>query len=55
MKPPEWTIVSDFYRLWRGDEHHRPTEKELTQARSEIGHTKTKALIQLVIKQLKTN
>ncbi|MBI3465133.1 MAG: hypothetical protein HY000_19060 [Planctomycetes bacterium] len=56
LKPPEHLIVADFYRLWSGDERHRPTTKELAQARELIehtGHAKAKALIPLVVKRMK--
>jgi hypothetical protein len=57
LKPPQWTIVVDFYRLWSGRENHRPTKKELEQARVLIdqhGASKLKALIQLAVKRMKT-
>jgi hypothetical protein len=56
LRPPEWLIVTDFYRLWLKQENHRPTKKELVQARELIalhGQTKLKALIQLVVKRMR--
>lgn len=56
LKPPEWGIVSDFYRLWAGDDSRRPTPKELTQAReliTEHGQAKAKALIPLAVARMK--
>jgi hypothetical protein len=56
LKPPQWTIVVDFYRLWSGRENHRPTKKELEQAGALIdqyGVSKLKALIALAIKRMK--
>ncbi len=29
LKPPEWTVVVDFHRLWTGQEPRRPTRGEL--------------------------
>jgi hypothetical protein len=56
LRPPEWTIVADFYRLWSKQKDHRPTRKELTLARGLVeqhGQAKAKVLIQLVVKRLK--
>jgi hypothetical protein len=56
LKPPEWGIVADFYKLWADNTTHRPTAKELQQARELIdahGQTKAKALIPLVVNRLK--
>lgn len=56
LKPPEWGIVSDFYRLWAGQENPRPTTKELGQARTLIeryGATKAKALVPWVVERLR--
>jgi hypothetical protein len=56
LKPPEWTAVVDFYRLWSGREDHRPTKKELEQARvllAQHGPGKLKALIQLAVRRMK--
>jgi hypothetical protein len=56
LKGPEWTLVTDFYRLWAGSTNSRPTNKELEQAAELIaqhGQTKAKALIPLVVKRLK--
>lgn len=57
LKPPEWTIVADFYRLWTGSETHRPTRGELELARellAQHGPAKLKSLIQLAVKRMKT-
>src|SRR5262249_42898877 len=57
LKPPEWTVVTDFYRLWSGSEGHRPTKKELEQARAMVdqhGLVKARALIQLAVKRMKS-
>lgn len=56
LKPPEWTVVADFYRLWAGLDAYRPTRRELEQARALLeqhGPAKTRALIQMVVKRLK--
>ena len=56
LKPPEWMIVTDFYRLWAGQETHRPTKKELEQAQamiSQYGQGKVKSLIGLVVKKMR--
>ena len=55
-RPAEWLLVADFYRLWTGTETHRPTKRELDQARDLIarhGQAKAKAVIHLVVKRLK--
>jgi hypothetical protein len=57
LKPPEWSIVTDFYRQWTGDENHRPTKKELEQAKLMIeqhGPKKAKDLIGRVVVKLKS-
>jgi hypothetical protein len=57
LKPPEWTIVGEFYRLWSGTETHRPTKNELEQARGLVeqhGPKKAKDLISRVVARLKT-
>lgn len=56
LKPPEWTLVVDFYRLWAGLDAYRPTRRELEQARAlleQYGPTKLRALLQIVVKRLK--
>jgi hypothetical protein len=56
LKTPEWAIVADFYRLWSGREDHRPTKKELGQARELIdrhGQGGARALVQLAVKKLR--
>jgi len=56
LKPAEWGLVADFYRLWTGTSHARPTPRELAQAREVIvahGEAKAKRLIPLVVKRLK--
>ena len=56
LRPPEWQLVADFYRLWSDDTNPRPTNKELQQARGYIeqyGTRKAKALIPLVTKRLR--
>lgn len=58
IKPPEWTLVSDFYRLWTGDTRHRPTPKEMDQAGgliTEHGPAKAKNLISHLVKRLKVD
>jgi hypothetical protein len=58
LQPPEWTIVGDFYRLWEGKEGHRPTRKELEQARQMIeqyGPKKARDVIARVVKRLETH
>lgn len=55
-KPPEWLIVTDFYRLWSGQENQRPTKSELGQARELIerhGQTKARSLVQFAIKKMR--
>lgn len=56
LRSPEWLLVTDFYRLWAGQENCRPTKKELEQARemtAQHGQTKAKALIPFLVKRLK--
>lgn len=56
VKPPEWSLVADFYRLWTGEARHRPTAKELAQAKGlleEHGVVKAKNLIERVVKRMK--
>jgi len=57
IKPPEWTVVAEFYRLWSGRELARPTRKELETARGLLvqhSPAKLKALIALAVKRMKT-
>jgi hypothetical protein len=57
LKPLEWSIVGEFYRLWSGAETHRPTKKELEQARKLVeqhGPKKAKDLIGRVVGKLKS-
>jgi hypothetical protein len=57
LKPPEWSFVGEFYRLWSGTETHRPTKKELEQARKlveEHGSKEAKDLIGRVVGRLKS-
>lgn len=57
LRSAENTFVTDFYRLWAGEEAHRPTGKELNQAREvmlEYGTTKAKALLPLVVDRIRT-
>lgn len=56
LRPPESEIVTDFYRLWTGNENYRPTKKEKDQAAqviAEHGALKAKALIPLTVKRLR--
>lgn len=56
LKPPEWGIVADFYRLWQGTADAQPTKKELEQSKEMIdlyGQTKAKEMIRRVVKRLK--
>lgn len=55
-KPAEWSYVADFYRLWSGEEGHRPTAKELEQAKliiEQYGSKKAKDVLTRVVKRLK--
>ena len=57
LRPVESTLVSEFYRLWAGDESHRPTKNELEQARQnleEYGPKKAKELIGRVVSKLRS-
>ena len=56
LRPPEWQMVTSFYQLWAGQNHYRPTKKELNQATELLatyGQTKAQALLPLVVKRLK--
>jgi hypothetical protein len=56
IKPPEWGIVADFYRFWEDNENHRPSKKELEQARDyldQYGPRKAKDVVSRAMKQLK--
>jgi hypothetical protein len=55
LKPPEWTLVTEFYRLWAKDERHQPTGKELAQGRELVetyGLARAKALVPLIVKRM---
>jgi len=57
IKPPEWVMVSEFYKLWGDLPYFQPTPTELKQARAlvqEHGESKAKALVPLAIKHMKT-
>jgi len=56
QKPPEWGVVVDFYRDWTGGDDHRPSAKELQQAKElvqEHGVTRAKTLVQLAARRMK--
>lgn len=56
LRPPQAEIVTDFYRLWTGNENYQPTRKEQEQAAELIaqhGHAKAKALIPLATTMLR--
>ncbi len=56
LKPVEWSIVGEFYRLWSGTETHRPTKKEIEQALNLVelhGPKKAKELITRAVVKLK--
>jgi hypothetical protein len=56
LNPPEWGIVTDFYRLWQGTSDAQPTKPELAQAKEIIdryGQAKAKDLIRRLVKKLK--
>jgi len=53
---PAWLTVTEFHRVWRGDEHHRPTPAELDAARElldEYGREKLFAMLPKVVRALK--
>lgn len=57
LKPPEWMIVEEFYRLWAGQKGCRPTPKEIAQANNliaEHGPAKAKTVVSFAINHLKT-
>jgi hypothetical protein len=57
IKPPEWGLVADFYRLWSDQRFPQPTPKELAQAQElikEHGEKKAKAIIPLVVEVMRT-
>jgi hypothetical protein len=54
--PPEWHLVSDFYREWTKQAFARPTSKELALAReliTEMGATRATAVVRACIKLLR--
>lgn len=54
--PPEWHLVSDFYREWTKQAFARPTSKELALARqliTEMGATRASAVVRSCIKLLR--
>lgn len=56
LRPPEADLVTDFYRLWTGNDNYHPTKKEKEQAAqliAEHGQVTAKALIPLVVKHLR--
>ena len=56
LKPAESSLVSDFYRLWNGGTHVKPTAKELEQAKvliSQVGEAKAKKVLPILVKKLK--
>lgn len=56
LKPPEYFLVTDFYRLWSGTSFKMPTAKELQQAKDLIarhGQTTAKGIIEIAIKRMK--
>jgi hypothetical protein len=58
LRPPESELVCDFYRRWLNSEAYQPTANELTYARQIVaryGRAKAKAIIPLVVEQLRTN
>lgn len=57
LRSAENTFVSEFYRLWTGEEAHRTTGKELDQARQvilEYGTAKAKTLLPMVVNRLRS-
>jgi len=56
LKPADWMLVCEFYRLWEGKDDARPTPKELEQARQmldEFGPRKAKEVIVHAVKRMK--
>jgi hypothetical protein len=56
LRPPEWTLVAEFYRLWGGTESYRPTKKELEQAQiivEQYGPKKAKEIIARAVTTLR--
>lgn len=56
QRPPEWYLVNDFYRDYAGDLLHRPSPKELAQARELIGQhgmAKARLAVNAALKRLK--
>jgi hypothetical protein len=57
LRSAENTLVSEFYRLWAGEESHRTTVKELDQARQlvlEHGTSDAKKLLPAVVNRLRS-
>ena len=55
LKPPEWDIAAEFYRLFTGENGHKPTAKDLVQAQvmlTKYGPAKAKSLLPLLVKRL---
>ena len=58
QRPPEWFLVSDFYRDYAGNLLHRPSPKEMNTARELIknhGVGKARLIVAAAVKQLKVN
>ena len=56
LRPAEWQLMAEFYRVWTGEHLHRPTGKELSQAQAlvtEFGLTRARSLIQFAVKRMK--
>src|SRR5262249_46284088 len=56
LKPPEWGIVTEFYRLLSGRDNIQPSKADLSTALglvAEHGPVKAKALMPLVVAVLK--
>ena len=56
LKPADWMLVCEFYRLWEAKEDARPTAKELEQARQmleEYGPRKAKDVLGKAVRRMK--
>ena len=56
VRPPEWGIVAEFYRLWTGQQFPKPSPKELQRARElieEHGEARLKALIPIAVERMR--
>jgi hypothetical protein len=56
LKPPEWHLVTGFYKAWNGREHHVPSTKELAHARTLIeahGQTRAADIVRHAVKHLR--